>query len=221
MRELNAIGATVASRAVITDPPPVSEWPESVRNSSGIDDATMAVLILIVVMALIEVVLLAGPAFAVGARKQQRSLALMSAAGGTPVQSRRVVIGSAVVLGSVAAVLGVVLGIGLARALVPVVQSRSGSYLGPFDVPVAAPGRGRRLRAAQRLPGGDRPGDLASRQDVVAVLAGRRGDRAPSLKSPILGPGAARRRHRRARSSAPPGAARSSSPPAPSRPCSA
>ena len=44
----------------------------------------MAVLVLIVVMALIEVVLLAGPAFAVGARKQQRSLALMSATGGTP-----------------------------------------------------------------------------------------------------------------------------------------
>ena len=31
------------------------------------------------------------------------------------------------------------------------------------------------------------PAYLASRQDVVAVLAGRRGDRAPSLKSPLLG----------------------------------
>jgi len=123
--ELNAIGATVASRAVITVPPPVSQWPESVQAGAGIDEATMAVLVLIVVMALIEVVLLAGPAFAVGARKQARSLALMSAAGGTPVQSRRVVLGSAVVLGGVAAVLGVGLGIGAARALVPLVQDRS------------------------------------------------------------------------------------------------
>ncbi len=187
VRELNAIGATVASRAVITDPPPVSEWPDSVQASAGVDDATMAVLVLIVVMALIEVVLLAGPAFAVGARKQQRSLALMSASGGTPVQSRRVVIGSAVVLGSVAAVLGVGLGIVLARLLVPAVQSRSGEYLGPFEVPwqhlagVAGFGMLSAFLAAVV------PAYLASRQDVVAVLAGRRGDRAPSYKSPLLG----------------------------------
>ncbi|MDP1806905.1 MAG: ABC transporter permease, partial [Acidimicrobiales bacterium] len=187
VRELNAIGATVASRAVITDPPPVSQWPESVRASAGLDDATMAVLVLIVVMALIEVVLLAGPAFAVGARKQQRSLALLSASGGTPVQSRRVVIGSAVVLGSVAAVGGVAFGIGLARLLVPAVQSRSGAYLGPFEVPwlhlVGVAGFGMLSAFLAAVV----PAYLASRQDVVAVLAGRRGDRAPSYKSPLLG----------------------------------
>lgn len=187
VRELNAIGATVASRAVITDPPPVSEWPESVQGNAGVDDATMAVLVLIVVMALIEVVLLAGPAFAVGARRQQRSLALMSAAGGTPTQGRRVVVGSAIVLGSAAAVLGVVLGIAAARLLVPLVQSRSVSYLGPFEVPwvhlagVAGFGLLSAFLAAVV------PAHLASRQDVVAVLAGRRGDRAPSLRSPLLG----------------------------------
>ena len=186
VRELNGIGATVASRAVITDPPPKSEWPANV-NDGGTDEATVAILVLIVVMVLIEVVLLAGPAFAVGARKQQRSLALLSAAGGTPVQSRRVIIGSAIVLGSVAAVVGVLIGIGLARVLVPVVQSRSGDYLGPFDVPwphlvgVAAFGLLTAFLAALV------PAYIASRQDVVAVLAGRRGDRAPSLKSPLLG----------------------------------
>lgn len=184
---LNGIGATVASRAVITDPPPVSEWPESVRGSSGVDDATMAVLVLIVVMALIEVVLLAGPAFAVGARKQQRSLALMSAAGGTPVQSRRVVIGGAIVLGSVAAVLGVGLGVAVARLLVPLVQARSGSYLGPFDVPWLHPVGVAGFGMLSAFLAAVVPAYVASRQDVVAVLAGRRGDRAPSLKSPVLG----------------------------------
>ena len=187
VRELNGLGALVASRAVIEDPPPASEWPDMVRYGSGVDDATVAILVLVVVMALIEVVLLAGPAFAVGARKQQRSLALISATGGTPAQSRRVVIGSAIVLGSVAAVLGVGIGIGLARALVPLVQSKSGEYLGPFDVPwlhlagVAGFGMLSAFLAAVV------PAYLASRQDVVAVLAGRRGDRAPSYKSPLLG----------------------------------
>ena len=187
VRELNELGAFVASRAVITDPPPSSEWPESVRMSEGYADSTFAVIVLIVVMALMEVVLLAGPAFAVGARRQQRSLALMSAAGGTPAQSRRVVIGSAIVLGGVAALVGMSLGVVVARLLVPLVQSRSFSYLGPFQVPwlhlagVAAFGLLSAFLAAVV------PAYLASRQDVVAVLAGRRGDRAPSLRSPVLG----------------------------------
>jgi putative ABC transport system permease protein len=188
VRQLNDIGATVTSRAVIEDPPPTSQWPESARPyGGGLDDTTVAVLVLIVVMALIEVVLLAGPSFAVGARKQQRDLALLVATGGTPVQARRVVIGSAIVLGSVAAVVGVVLGIGLSVVLRPVLQRFSTTWLGPLDVPwlhllgVAAFGLLSAFLAALF------PAWLASRQDVVAVLAGRRGDRAPSLRSPVLG----------------------------------
>ena len=69
----------------------------------------------------------------------------------------------------------------------PVVQSRSGSYLGPFDVPwlhlAGIAGFGLLSAFLAALV----PAYLASRQDVVAVLAGRRGDRAPSLKSPLLG----------------------------------
>lgn len=186
VRQLNAIGATVASRAVIDHPPPVSQWPKDVRPMSS-DNTTLAVIGLIAVMALIEVVLLAGPAFAVTARRQQRSLALMAATGGTPRQSRRVIVAMAVVLGSVAAVLGVVLGIGAAKVAEPFVQARADTWFGPFDVPclhlvgIAGFGMLSALMAAVV------PAYLASRQDVVAVLAGRRGDKAPSLKSPLLG----------------------------------
>ncbi len=185
VRQLNDIGAVVTSRAVIEDPPPRSEWPEEVQPVSTSD--SIAVLGLIVVMALIEVVLLAGPAFAVSARKQQRSLALMAATGGTPKQSRRVIIASAVVLGSAASVAGVAVGIGAARLLQPLLQSRSDDWFGPFEVPwlhlagVAGFGMLSALLAAVV------PAYLASKQDVVAVLAGRRGDRSPSLKSPLLG----------------------------------
>jgi putative ABC transport system permease protein len=186
VRQLNAIGATVASRAVIDHPPPVSEWPADVRPVSG-NDTTLAVLGLIAVMALIEVVLLAGPAFAVTARKQQRSLALMAATGGTPKQSRRVVVASAVVLGSVAAVLGVGLGIGAAWLVQPILQARSDTWFGPFEVPwlhlVGIAGFGMLSAFLAAVV----PAYLASRQDVVAVLAGRRGDKAPSLRSPLLG----------------------------------
>ena len=59
----------------------------------------------------------------------------MAATGGTPKQSRRVVIASALVLGGMATVAGVALGIGAARLLQPLLQSRSDSWFGPFEVP--------------------------------------------------------------------------------------
>ncbi|MCW2761921.1 MAG: transporter permease [Marmoricola sp.] len=189
VRRLNAGGATVLSRAVMLDPPARSQMPEQVRSTTGggMGQAIVAVAVLVVVMALLEVVLLAGPAFAVGARRQARSLALLAAVGGTPQQARRVVLAGAVVLGVTAAVLGAVLGIGLAFAAMPLVQQFSSTWLGPFQVPwlqltgVAAFGVVSALLAAVV------PAHIASRQDVVAVLAGRRGDRAPSLRSPLFG----------------------------------
>ena len=147
----------------------------------------MATLALVVVMVLLEVILLAGPAFAVGARRQARSLALLAAAGGTPRQARRVVLASAVVLGGLAAVIGTVLGIGAAALVLPFLQRLSASWFGPFEVPwlqllgVAALGVLSALLAAVV------PAWIASRQDVVAVLAGRRGDRSPSRRSPWIG----------------------------------
>lgn len=187
VRTLNDRGAIVVSRAVVRDPPPASEIPPEVQSFGSSDSAVITVAILVVTMALLEVVLLAGPAFAVGTRRLQRTLALMAAAGGTPRQARRVVLGGAVVLGATAAVVGVLLGVLLGAGLVPVLQGFSGSWFGPFEVPVlpllgvAAFGLLSALLAAAV------PAHLASRQDVVAVLAGRRGDRAPSYRSPVLG----------------------------------
>ena len=188
VRALNAIGATVVSRAVLTDPPPDSELsPEIASFNSGLDEEYVSVLVLIVTMALLEVVLLAGPAFAVTARRQARTLALIAAGGGTPRQARRVVLASGLVLGAVAAVLGVLLGIAVGWAALPIVQRFDGTRFGPFDVPwlhlvgIAGFGLLSALLAAVV------PAWIASRQDIVAVLAGRRGDRRPSLRSPVLG----------------------------------
>jgi putative ABC transport system permease protein len=187
VRALNAIGGTVLSRAVILDPPPDAELPAAVRGSQGTDDALLAVGALIVVMALIEVVLLAGPAFAVGARRQSRVLALMAATGGTPQQTRRAVLASGIVLGGLGAALGVALGVALAFVAMPVVQHFSNMWLGPFEVPwlhllgIASFGLVSALLAAVV------PAWIAGKQDVVAVLAGRRGDRPAGVRSPILG----------------------------------
>ena len=144
-------------------------------------------VVLIVVMALIEVVLLAGPAFAVGARRHARTLALIAASGGTPAQARRVILGSGVVLGLVASTMGLVLGILAGWALLPLAQRFQGEWFGPFELPwpyllaIVAFGLVSALLASVV------PAWLASRQDVVAVLAGRRGDRRPRATTPLIG----------------------------------
>lgn len=184
---LNAVGGRVLSRAVLLDPPPTSELPTDFQPTGGVDESMVAVIALIVVMALMEVVLLAGPAFAVIARRMQRSLALMAAGGATPKQARRVVLAIGLVLGTLGSALGVGLGLVVAWLSLPVVQRFSSSYLGPYDVPwahllgIAGFGLLSALLAAVV------PAWIASRQDVVAVLAGRRGDGRPSARSPILG----------------------------------
>ncbi|KRF34723.1 hypothetical protein ASG94_11145 [Nocardioides sp. Soil805] len=183
---LNKAGLVVTSRAVLADPPPVQEMAEQLGYDTGYGDV-VAIVALVVTMALLEVVLLAGPAFAVSARRQARSLALMAATGGTPRQARRVVLASGIVLGALAALVGAVLGVVVGWALLPLAQRWSGEWFGPLDVDwrivavVAAFGLLSAVLAAVV------PAHIASRQDVVAVLAGRRGDRPPSARTPVLG----------------------------------
>jgi putative ABC transport system permease protein len=180
MARLGALGVSALDRYQLTHP-------GVVHNDYGDGDQTAQVAALVIVMALIEVVLLAGPAFAVGARKQQRSLALLVSSGGTPRQSRRVIIAGGWILGVTAGVVGVVGGIGLGWVLQPVVQHFDDLWLGPFEIPwrhlaaVAVFGLVSALIACLV------PAWIASRQNVVAVLAGRRGDAKPVRAFPWIG----------------------------------
>jgi putative ABC transport system permease protein len=186
VRELNEIGGVVTSRAVLADPPDVASMAEQMGYDTGSDEV-FAIVALIIVMALIEVVLLAGPAFAVGARRHSRTLALIAASGGTPAQSRRVVLGSGVVLGLVASGIGLVLGIVTGWALLPVVQRFQGTWFGPVELPWPYLAAIVAFGLLSALLASVVPAWLASRQDVVAVLAGRRGDRSPRASTPVVG----------------------------------
>jgi putative ABC transport system permease protein len=186
VKVLNAHGYAALSRAVVTNPPPASQvdYPTS---GSRLAASTIAVIAMIVAMALLEVVLLAGPAFAVGVRRQQRSLALVAATGGRPGDVRRVVLGGGLVLGATASAIGVAGGLAAARLALPGVQHFSTKVFGPFQVSardvtvIAACGLLSAVLAALT------PAFVAARQDVVAVLAGRRGQIRSPLWSPILG----------------------------------
>ncbi|MEY9871868.1 putative ABC transport system permease protein [Streptacidiphilus sp. MAP12-33] len=131
-------GYSVVSRAVGLTPPPADQVPyyrsDSYAGGGGLfDDWTATAATVVSGMALLEVVLLAGPAFAVGARRTRRELGLLAAAGGSRAHVRRVVLAGGAVLGGVGAVLGVLFG-GLAVALArdPIERStgaRFGGYV--------------------------------------------------------------------------------------------
>lgn len=175
VKQLNERGMVIKSRAVILDPPPPSE----IAISYGEGDANaeaFAVGGLIAGLGVLEVVLLAGPAFAVGARRRQRDLALVAANGGTPAHLRRIVLADGVVLGTVGAVAGLVIGVLAAFAGRPlieeyVIHARAGGYR-IFPLALAAIAG---IAILTGLLAALVPAFTAARADVVAALTGRRG----------------------------------------------
>ena len=189
VQKLNEAGLVAVSRPVVLDPPPQSAWlPARVRRRRRHQRPDhLAVLALIVVSVVLEVVLLAGPAFAVGVRRQRRDLALMAATGGTPADLRRVVLAGGVVLGGGAAVLGAGLGVGAARLAMPVFSRLRNSSFGPFEVSPLVVGLVVLVGVVAGLAAAYVPARQAARTDVVSALAGRRGQVRTSWRSPVLG----------------------------------
>jgi putative ABC transport system permease protein len=106
VRDLNQLGILVYSRAVVLDPPPEVDPPRH-----GPDPRTFQLGVVVAGLAALLVALLAAPAFAVGARRRRRELALVAAQGGTPAHLRRIVLAESVVLSLTAAAAGLLLGI--------------------------------------------------------------------------------------------------------------
>jgi putative ABC transport system permease protein len=166
---LNRHGILVHSRAVALDPP------AHLANEAPVDGTAFAVGTVVAGLAGLEIVLLAGPAFAVSARRRTRDLGLVAAGGGTPAQLRRIVLAEGLVLGALAAGAGIALGVAAAIAARPLTESLVGARAGGYRVfplalaAIAALAIGTGLLAALA------PAATAARQQVVDALAGRRG----------------------------------------------
>ncbi|WP_277210848.1 FtsX-like permease family protein [Isoptericola croceus] len=174
--ELNDVGAVVTSRDVLLDPPSTDAVPyydvyaEAVAADRTDLVRSWSAVGAVAAVALLEAVLLIGPAFAVGTRRSARSLALIAASGGSRRTLRAVVLSTGVVVGLGGSLLGAALG--LAGVLV-LAATTTGSLAGvvvPWWIVAAMIAVGTLIATmAAWLPARG-----AAKTDMVAVLGGRR-----------------------------------------------
>ena len=193
VKELNTYGFSVISRAVLLDPPARSEVPYYATQDrlggrgSYFNRTSVVVMATVAGMALLEIVLLAGPAFAVGARRSRRQLGLLAAGGGDRAHVRSVVLGGGVVLGVTGAAVGLTGAIGLVAVLRPQAEQYAGSRFGHFDLRPADLLGVMAIGLVTGLLAAVVPAVQASRQDVVSALTGRGSLKPPSRRLAVLG----------------------------------
>jgi putative ABC transport system permease protein len=208
VRAVNRVGGLVTSRTVLANPPafcaadalcldagPVAGGSGYVEPPTQIelDEAARvaAEAAVIVVLVVLQIALLAGPAFAVQLRRRQRELGLVGASGGDAASLRRTVLASGVVLGLIGAGVGVTLGwtvvwaLGGQFAWAPFADAEHVSFgipaLPPETLAVVLVGVIAALSAALV------PALAAGRGDVIDTLRGRRPLPPVRRAAPLLG----------------------------------
>ncbi|MER7281531.1 FtsX-like permease family protein [Dactylosporangium sp. NPDC000244] len=174
VRTLNEHGIVARSRAVLLGPERegmLAVLPDEMARG----DRTFQLAVLVLGMATLEVVLLAGPAFAVGARRRRRELGLVAASGGSPGHLRRIVLADGLVLGAAAALTGIAIGVAGALAARPIVAQYV-MHVRPGGLRVP-PGQLLAVAVLAVLTGvlaALAPAITAGRTDVLTALNGRR-----------------------------------------------
>jgi putative ABC transport system permease protein len=167
---LAGTGVFLTPRDAVLHP---DRWQDPTLAYESDDTALIGIVILVAGIGLIEVVLLAGTAFAVAARRQVRDAALVLANGGRRADVRRMLLAQGAVLGVLGAAAGVALGVlAVLAAWSPLQrltnQDFGGLVVSPRDLAVAAA-----VGVLAGVAAAVVPAFGASRIPVVAALAGR------------------------------------------------
>ena len=182
VRRLNEYGLRVTSAAVLRNPPSVDELPADLRDASIGDASEMRLLVgLGGAMLLITTALLVGPAFAVSATRQRRTLALAASNGASTAVLRRTVLAQALVLGSVSAVVGTALGVAATPLVVTWTTDDADGLVGPLDVRWALLAGIALCAVASTLVAALAPARRLGRLDIVGVMRGQSVSPPPSL----------------------------------------
>ena len=188
VRRMNDYGLLVKSRQVFLNPPSAADVGPQVARSASDQRQVDIVLLLAAVGLFIETTLLAGPAFAVSAARQRRSLALAASNGAEARQLRRYVLGQAVVLGVVSAAIAVVAGVLLTLAGLTWWQAGHADFvIGPFEVSWPRVVGVFICAVAASMVAALLPAKGVARLDIASVLAGRSGDRKVRRGLPVAG----------------------------------
>ncbi|GGB79127.1 FtsX-like permease family protein [Knoellia flava] len=175
VRDLNRHGLLVWSADVLRDPPDVSALSAEQRDMLVFDqDRTGTFVAIGGALLLVITTLLVGPAFAVSAARQRRTLALSASNGATTAQLRHTVLAQALVLGAIAAVTGAALGVLTTWALAR--QRRAAEWLGlvgPFEVPVVPILLVTATAVASAIIAALLPARRLGRLDIVGVMKGQ------------------------------------------------
>ncbi|WP_395401577.1 FtsX-like permease family protein [Arthrobacter sp. UC242_113] len=178
IRDLNRFGIAVLSRAVALDPP----VPSGAAGGPGtIPAAGYVAAVLIAALALLEVGLLAGAAFAVGAKRQVRELALLAASGAEAPTVRAVVTAAGLWLGTIAVVAGAVLGAGGAAAVVGIARHLGSVRFPGFHLDILPTAAAMAMGLLACFLAAVVPARQVARQAVLGAL---KSGRAPAVSGP-------------------------------------
>jgi putative ABC transport system permease protein len=189
VRRLNGYGLLVQSRSVFLNPPSAAELDPQIAQSIGSSQSGNDLVLLIAAVGLfIETTLLAGPAFAVSAARQRRSLALAASNGAEARQLRRYVLGQALVLGVASAVVAVAGGVLLTLVALTWWEGRHADFdTGPFEVSWSRVVGVLLCSVVASVVAALIPAKGIARLDIVSVLSGRGGDRKAHRGLPVVG----------------------------------
>jgi putative ABC transport system permease protein len=170
IEELNTHGVLAYSRHVALHPETAARQVEQSEQ----DEVALLVVAAASLGLFLLTTLLAGPAFAVSAARQRRTLALAASNGATSAQLRRSVLGQALVLGVFSSLIGTGLGVaGGIAATWAIRRVRPDLMFGPLDIPWPAVGLVAGAAVVSSVVAALIPSRGLGTLDIVSVLRGQ------------------------------------------------
>lgn len=189
VKDLNAEGIVVLSRVVLLEPPDMSGT-DADLVSDRYETSRMSLLIMLGAAAVFSayvVIMLAGAAFAVAARRQQRSLAVAASVGATGSDLRRAILLQGTVLGIVGGIAGTALGIGAAAAVMASVRDGSATQFPGFHLPWEMLLPILAFAVVVGTASAALPARTVAGSDILTALRGARRPQHPRASRPIWG----------------------------------
>lgn len=190
VQALNEQGIVAYSRAVVLDPPAASSadpWGNVYDQYTGAMWSLIGVLATSAAFAAYVVVMLAGAAFSVAARRQQRSLAVAASVGAAPADLRRTIVLQGTALGLIGGGAALALGVGLSALIMSLTDDGSGTRYWGFHVPWAALAAILVFSVLVGTAAAAIPARTVAHTDTLSALRGARRPQMPRASRPVWG----------------------------------